>query len=285
MKATELLKLGNARLNKFPQNDVRLLLAHCLNTGYAGVSLYSEDVPCYAEMRYKELITRRGTGLPVPYIIGETEFMGLKFFVSRYVLIPRQETEILVEEVIRIIKSFTVYRLPSTILDIGTGSGNIAVSLAKYLGNVKIVAVDVSKAALRIAEKNAKLNNVSDKIIFWHADILSDPFLQCLPVVNYDIIVSNPPYIKSSEISDLPLEVRFEPQHAVDGGADGMKFYEKIIPESRKLLKKNGWLALEIGHWHSQQVKKIMHRCDYDKIKVMNDYSGEERVIYGQNCN
>jgi len=285
MKATQLLKLGNALLGEFPANDAGFLLAHCLKINHAEIPFCNAEVLRDIELRYRELIDKRKTGLPVPYITGETEFMGLKFFVSKDVLIPRQETEILVEKIIKITEPFTVYRPPFTALDLGTGSGNIAVSLARYISDIRVVAVDVSKNALATAEKNAKLNNVSDKIIFWHADILSDPFLKRLPLTEYDFIVSNPPYIKSSEIPGLPAEVRFEPQSAIEGGEDGMKFYERIVPESRKLLKKNGWLVMEIGHWHSRQVKKIMYRCGYDKINVLNDYSGEERVIYGQNCN
>jgi len=274
--------LGNARLDEAKSGDAKLLLAHCLDVSPSELFLFDKDVGQNAESRFLNMIDKRKRSIPVPYITGETEFMGLKFLIDENVLIPRQETEILVEEVMK----FTVCAGPMvTVLDIGTGSGNIAVSLAKCIKNIKVVAVDISKGALELAKKNAVLNNVADKIIFWHTDILKDPFLQCMPIIDYDLIVSNPPYIKSSEISVLPAEVRHEPLYALDGGSEGMSFYEKIIPDSRKLLKKDGWLAMEIGHWHSRFVKKIMHRCDYDKINVKKDYSGEERVIYGQNCN
>ncbi len=282
MKVTELLKLGKSQLNESGRGDAELLMAGCLGTGTLGLFLCKEEVSPPAEKRFIEMVAMRKTGMPVPYITGDTEFMGLKFFVDKNVLIPRQETEILVEKAIELAASS---RSHITALDIGTGSGNIAVTLARHFDDINVVAVDVSASALALAKKNAAANGVEDKIIFWHTDVLAGPFLQCLPIVQYDLIVSNPPYIKSSEIAQLPIEVRHEPLRALDGGGCGMKFYEKIIPGSRKLLKKNGCIAMEIGHWHSGQVKKIMRECGYDGISVIKDYSGEERVIYGQNHN
>lgn len=282
MKATELLKSGNHRPDNISPNDAKLLLEHCLGSRLLPAPLCDVDVPRDAELRYSDMLEKRKSGCPVPYITGETEFMGLRFLVDNNVLIPRQETEILVEEVLKLpLASGPVV----SILDIGTGSGAIAVSLARGIAGAKITAVDISAAALVIAGKNAALNDAAGKIRFLLADVLDERFPQTLPAGGFDLIVSNPPYIKSSEIQGLPAEVHFEPLGALDGGADGMKFYQKIIACGRRLLRKNGFLALEIGHWHSGQVKEIMERCGYSGIGILKDYSGEERVIYGQNNN
>ncbi|PKM70589.1 MAG: peptide chain release factor N(5)-glutamine methyltransferase, partial [Firmicutes bacterium HGW-Firmicutes-18] len=202
-----------------------------------------------------------------------------KFFVNKNVLIPRQETENLVEEVLKLLAT---HHLPLTILDIGTGSGNIAVSLAKHISSAKIIATDISKEALCVAKKNAKLNNVSDRITFLQSDLFSNYKLQTM---NYELIISNPPYIKSSEIKKLQKEIQHEPKIALDGGKDGLNFYKKIVPMSRKLLKKNGFLMFEIGYHHSKKIKKMMGADKFRNIKVVNDYSALERVIYGQNSN
>lgn len=211
--------------------------------------------------------------------------MGLKFFINKNVLIPRQETEILVEAIIKLVA--INYSTP-TILEIGTGSGNIAISLAKYIPTAKIVATDISEKALKIARRNAKLNNVFERISFLHSDLFPQLNTFCsskirakISLTGFDIIVSNPPYIRSSDIEKLQNEVKCEPRIALNGGGDGLNFYRRIIPESRKFLNNNGLLVFEIGNHHSEKVKKLLKKYGLKNIKIINDYQQQERVIYG----
>ncbi len=279
MNPTELLNYGKGQLGEKKSNDARILLNHCLKLEPSEFYFSEKNIKTCEKSSYQKLLDKRKKGLPTAYITEDTEFMGLKFFVNKNVLIPRQETENLVEEAIKLLAN---YYLPLTILDIGTGSGNIAVSLAKHISNAKIIATDISKEALRIAKKNAKLNNVSDRITFLQSDLFSNSKLRTM---NYELIISNPPYIKSSEIKKLQKEIQQEPKIALDGGKNGLNFYKKIVPMSRKLLKKNGFLMLEIGYHHSQKIKKMMEADKFRNIKTVNDYSQQERVIYGQNSN
>ncbi|MFH0948106.1 MAG: peptide chain release factor N(5)-glutamine methyltransferase [Elusimicrobiota bacterium] len=294
MNPTELLNYGKIQLGRKNSSDARILLEHCLKLKFAELYFSKKNIKNCERDAYQKLLNKRKKGLPTAYITGETEFMGLRFYVNKNVLIPRQETEILVEEVLKILPTShffatgePTWQLP-TIIDIGTGCGNIAVSLAKYIPNAKIVATDISKDALRIARKNAKLNNVSDRITFFQSDILnSTSNFQLLRhrrtyLATANLIISNPPYIKSSEIKKLQKEIQYEPKIALDGGKDGLNFYRKIIPLSRKLLKKNGFLMFEIGYHHSQEIKKQMELNGLKNIKIIKDYSQQERIIYGQ---
>ncbi|MBI5574696.1 MAG: peptide chain release factor N(5)-glutamine methyltransferase [Elusimicrobia bacterium] len=283
MNPAELLNYGNKHLGEKKLNDAKILLEHCLKLKPSKFYFSKKNIKTCEKNSYQKLLNKRKKGLPTAYITEETEFMGLKFFVNKNVLIPRQETEILVEAVLNLL---TAYHLPlTTILDIGTGCGNIAISLAKYIPDAKIVATDISKEALHVAKKNAKLNGVLDEITFFQSDIFESLTTYHLPLTTYDIIISNPPYIKSSEIKKLQKEIQHEPKIALDGGKDGLNFYKKIVPMSRKLLKKNGFLMFEIGYHHSKKIRKMLEADKFRNIKIINDYSRQERVIYGQNNN
>jgi len=265
-----------------PVRDIKLLLGFCMGIADKEIYLCEKTVLREQENKFKILLENRMRGVPAPYLIGETEFMGLKFVVDENVLIPRQETEILVEN---IIKTASVWRGPVSILDIGTGTGNIAVSLAKFLPGATVHAVDVSSNALEIARKNAFVNSVEDKITFVEMDIFSDSSAHKILKKQFDIIVSNPPYINSEDMKNLPVEVRHEPVIALHGGDNGMTFYERIIPLAKMLLSDAGYLFFEIGYHHSGRVKKIMRDCLFTDMHVIKDYSGEERVLYGKNIN
>ena len=215
------------------------------------------------ENRYLFALEQLSKGSPVEYIIHKKEFMKLNFFVDENVLIPRQDTEILVEEVIGIAQKINAKK----ILDLCTGSGAIAISLAKYLPQSEITAIDISKEALKIANKNANINEVQNQIKF----INSDMFEQ-LQNEKFDIIVSNPPYIKRTVIEDLDEEVKKEPHIALDGGEDGLYFYKKIVKQSNKYLKKDGYLCLEIGF---DQKKEVIELIEDEKI-FENTYSKKD---------
>lgn len=220
--------------------------------------------------KINDAVEKRLKHIPLAYIFGETEFYGLKFIVSKDVLIPRIDTEILVEKIIDEINS----RNESVeVLDIGTGSGAIAVTIAKET-KAKVAAVDVSENALMIAKKNAEINNV--KVNFIHSNLFENV------KEKFDIIVSNPPYIESAEINKLMPEVKdFEPILALDGGETGLEFYEKIVENAGKYLKSHGKLFFEIGYNQGEAVSKLM-KDKFKNITCLKDYSGNDRVVIGE---
>jgi len=220
------------------------------------------------------ILKKRMQGEPIQYILGRTEFMGLEFKVTPDVLIPRPETEILIEKAIEIVHS---PQCPSvhSILDIGTGSGCIAVSLAKFLPGVKIIATDISENAIKIARQNALLNNV--KVDFLESDLFANPELRAM---SYDLIVSNPPYIRGAEIETLQPEIQYEPRIALDGGADGLGFYRRLVNDSPHYLKKSGFLIMEMGFNQKESIKNILLNCqDFEIIELIKDYNNIDRVI------
>ena len=221
--------------------------------------------------KYFKAIEKLNKGIPLQHITHQQEFMKMNFYVNENVLIPRPDTEILVEEVIKIAKKMNAKK----ILDLCTGSGAIAISLAKYIENSQITATDISQEALVIAEKNAENNNVEKQIAF----LLSDLFKE-LPREKYDMIVTNPPYIKKEIVKTLTKEVQNEPLIALDGGWDGLDFYRKIIHQADDFLKFGGYLCLEIGY---DQKENVMNLIDKEE-KYRNTYSkqdlyGKDRVV------
>lgn len=266
-KVEEVLQMGREILknNDIDIRESRLLLAHALKIETS--DLIKKDYCTDEEVsEFLDMIERRINNVPFAYIIGHQEFMKLDFLVNENVLIPRSDTEILVEEVLK-------YR-KQKILDMCTGSGCIAISLAYYLEDANVSAVDISIDALEIAKKNAIINDVN--INFIESDLFSN--------INekYEVIVSNPPYIKKSVIKTLQDEVQKEPILALDGGESGIEFYERIIPEAKNFLCENGILALEIGYDQATCVKKLMEENNYNNIKIVKDLDQNDRVVIGQ---
>lgn len=223
------------------------------------------------EIKALSLVKRRLTHEPLQYILGFWEFMSLPFFVSPDTLIPRADTETLAEFVLSERRG-----LPTSLLDIGTGTGCIPISLAHFEKNFVCLGIDISAAALRVAEKNAERNGVSDRVSFEKCDILSE-----LPQNKYDAVVSNPPYIKSRDIGLLQTEVRdFEPRAALDGGDDGLIFYRRICGIAPKILKSGGLLAFETGFDQSADVSELM-KNDFKDIRTIKDLCGNDRVVAG----
>ena len=217
------------------------------------------------------LLKRRLAGEPLQYILGTQEFMSLPFFVTKDVLIPRQDTETLVEFLLSEKED-----LPLFVLDIGTGTGCIPIALAHFKKKFRLKGVDISEKALRLAKKNADTLGVSERVDFEILDILNET-----PKNKYDIIVSNPPYIKSTDIETLQSEVRlYEPHLALDGGSDGLIFYRRICDLAPKILKNNGLLAFEIGFDQADAVYNLMKK-DFKDIKVIKDLCGNNRVVAG----
>src|SRR3990167_4233843 len=222
--------------------------------------------------RFEELIERRGRNEPVSYIIGEKEFWSLKFKVTHDTLIPRPETEILVQAVLNIIScQLSVVSCQLNILDIGTGCGNIAVSIAVECRDCHIFAVDKSDASLSVAKKNAVTHGAAERITFFKGDLYSG-----LQYKDYfDIIVSNPPYIPTEDIEKLMSEVKdWEPRLALDGGKDGLEVIRRIIDGAQ-----GGCLAMEIGFGQADDVRHILEVSKFSDIKVIKDLSDIERVV------
>ena len=276
----ESLKLSTEYLEKKGIESARLnaelLLAEILNCKRLDLYLKFDQPLRENEVDiYREWISRRGKFEPLQYIIGRVEFYGMQFKVTRDVLIPRSETEILVEEVINFAKDKSGLR----ILDIGTGSGNIPIALAKNLTNAEITSVDVSANAIEVAKENALLNNVESKVEF----ILSDIYHLKIETDLFDIVVSNPPYISAEEYPTLQKEiVDYEPSIALTDSNDGLNFYRTITEKSKSFLKKEGKIFFEIGKEQFDDVEKILLKNNFLNIKITKDYQQIERVISGE---
>ncbi|WP_082812219.1 peptide chain release factor N(5)-glutamine methyltransferase [Clostridium sp. Marseille-P299] len=243
-------------------------------TGFSRVDFLlrgNEDMSDQEYQKLRELTAKRAAHVPLQHLIGTTEFMGLSFCVNEHVLIPRQETELLVEEVLKVCNGRTV-------LDMCTGSGCIIISLAT-LGNVKeAYAVDLSNEALAVASKNATLHNAN--ITFIQSDMFKDIKNNNNINTKFDIIVSNPPYIKTEDIKDLMQEVKeYEPYMALDGDEDGLKFYRIIANEAGNYLNEGGYLFLEIGYNQGEDVKQLLSERNFTNIKLLKDYAGLDRII------
>ena len=262
-------------ISSTPRLDVETLIQKVLDVDRLYILLNLERTLSKDEEKlFNEFINERLNNRPIAYIVGNREFMGLDFYVQEGVLIPRPDTEVLVEEVIELGKN----KGPINILDIGTGSGAITVSLAKYLENAKVTSVDISEIALEIGKRNATSNNVDDRITF----IKSDLFTNIDKNIKFDIIVSNPPYIKREVIETLDKQVKdFEPYNALEGGIDGLDFYRAITSQAKDYLKEGGILAYEVGHDQSEDVSKLMEKYGYTNIYTRKDLQQIDRVVIG----
>ena len=276
MTISEIIKKGMIELKNVnieePKLIARLLMQYVLNESRQYVIVNDmEQLDKAKEKQYLEEIKILKKGVPIEHITHQKEFMKLSFFVDKNVLIPRQDTEILVEEVINIAKKNNAKK----ILDLCTGSGAIAVSLAKYLPQAEITAIDISNEALKIAKKNAISNNVENQITFISSDMLTN-----LNEEKFDIIVSNPPYIKTNVIKNLDIQVQNEPYIALDGGKDGLDFYKKIINESYQYLKYNGYLCLEIGFDQKIDVIELIENTEsFTGTYSKKDLFDNDRII------
>ena len=267
-----------------PRLTIELLLAHLLEKKRLDLYLEFErelDEGTLAKLR--ELVKRRAGGEPLQYITGETEFYGLKFMVDKRVLIPRAETEMLVETVVKRLKpadGTPVDRaLPTTIIDVGTGSGCIAIALAKKLPTAEISALDISPDALEVARGNAALHQVEKKVRFFEGDLLEGVPSSFVA----EKIVSNPPYIADGELAKLPKEVRgFEPVRALAAGEDGLKVIRRLVMNAKRALSASGFVALEIGAGQREAVEGIFGQQGYAVVEVVKDLQGHERVVVAQ---
>lgn len=256
--------------------DAQLLLGNVL----AKDKLYiitnrDKNVSIKDEKEYLELIEKRKNRMPIKYILGETEFMGLDFNVEEGVLIPRGDTEVLVEELLSIINEDDELN----ICDLCSGSGAIGISLANYRKKIMVEEIDFYDIPEKITKKNIIKHGLEDRVKFIKSDLLKESINE---EKKYDIIVSNPPYIKADEISNLMDDVKkYEPHTALDGGDDGLIFYRRIVEESKVTLNKGGILAFEIGHDQGEEVSNLMNEAGFYNIKLVKDLAGLDRVVLG----
>jgi release factor glutamine methyltransferase len=259
-------------------NEAEILFTEVLKCNRA--SLYLDRgilLGAEAGSRISSVLKRRAAGESLYYILGKTEFMGLEFRVTPDVLVPRPETELLVETAVSYASGDRSPGAPVNILDIGTGSGCIAVSIAKLLKTSIITATDISRTALDVASTNAGDLGVEDRIEFVRADLFPPHGPQS---ALYDIIVSNPPYIRTGDIKGLSPEVRSEPFEALDGGADGLDFYRAIISSAHRYLAPRGALLLELGFDQAHAVRQLIEDSKNYRVKeVIRDYNNIQRVI------
>ena len=249
--------------------DAWFLLAHVFGINRVDYLLDGQkELQKDKTLEYMELVRKRASHIPLQHLTGTQEFMGLEFEVNEHVLIPRQDTEILVEEVLRVSED-------KSVLDLCTGSGCILISLAK-LGRIKSgVGIDISDNALQVAGRNAKRLNADVTLI--NSDLYKNVGGK------YDIIVSNPPYIKTTDLVSLMPEVRdHEPRPALEGGRDGLTFYKRIIKDLDRFLNPGGYVFFEIGYDQGEAVKEMLQLAGFIDVCIKKDFSGHDRVVYGQ---
>lgn len=255
-----------------PRLEAELLLADLLDLDRVGLYL-NFDRPLNEEERtaFRDRVGRRSRREPTQYILGRTEFWSLPFKVTPAVLIPRPDTEILVEEALKLSRS------GGSILDVGTGSGAVAVAVAKELPTATVVGIDLSPEALAIARENAGENGVGDRIEFRQGD------LRNLPKTRFDLIVANPPYVKTGDFGQLMPEVRdYEPVLALDGGPDGLDALRALADQAPELLNPGGWLLLEVGEGQAEPVQGLLNNAGMEDIFMRNDLGGIPRVVGGR---
>ena len=284
MVIQELLKWGTDALEKIeysdPRQETRLILAQLLGVDRSYLYAHGDlEVPDYIKDKFIMIIDRRRAGEPLQYILGTQEFMGIELKVDKGVLIPRGDTELLVEWILSYIDEKLDGR-PYRMLDIGIGSGSIALAVAYHRPDGQIIGVDISREALKIAEENRKRIQL-DNVSFMESDLFSS--LEKEYLVSFDIIVSNPPYIPEREIESLQIEVRLhEPRLALSGGEDGLDYYRKITAEAGKYLAKDGILIYEIGAGQGADVADIMKTNGFKEITVIKDLEDRDRIVAGR---
>ncbi len=264
-----------------PNINAEILLAHALSCDRIELHTNPGKIINDGDIsKYKTLINKRANHVPLQYITVHVEFMSLDFVVDEHTLLPRQDTEILVETVLNKIKNKTFSNKTMTIVDIGTGCGNIAISLASNLKNVQVYASDISRDALAVAGINVRRHKVADRVHLLHGNLFeaSNGYLDR---GNVDFIVSNPPYVREADWNKLEPEINeHEPREALVGGKDGLRFYKRIIREAPEWLKPEGFLILEVGETQAETITKLIEtEGHFEKIEITKDLQKIDRIV------
>lgn len=273
MTFREAMYFGEEKLNTAgivdAKSDAWLLLTYVCKIDRTFYYVHmDEEMSSELLAEYEAILNKRAEHVPLQYITGEQEFMGIPFHVNEAVLIPRQDTETLVEEALKLI------RPGMKVLDMCTGSGCILISILKNVVDVQGFGYDISKQAINVAKENAKLNNVN--AVFERSDLFDEV------MDTFDVIVSNPPYIPTDVIGGLMPEVAvYEPMQALDGKEDGLHFYRRIVKDALEFLKPEGKLLFEIGHDQGETVPALMREAGYKDVRVIKDLAGNDRVVIG----
>lgn len=275
----ELIDYGVKELQKSDTAllDARLILSKVIKKDKLFIILNRDyKLETNQKVEYLQLIDQRKKNKPVKYILGECDFMGLDFYIEEGVLIPRSDTEVLVQEVLKYIDESQEIK----VCDLCTGSGAIAISLAYYRKNIEVDAVDYFEKPEKVTKINIEKHKLRERVTFIESDLLSDVIKKGK---KYDILVSNPPYIKRVEIEKLMNDVKdYEPDEALNGGEDGLYFYRRIISQSKEVLVQNGILAFEIGYDQGEQVRNLMENNNFEDVYVVKDLAGLDRVVIGK---
>lgn len=267
--------MGNIKIEdlieEYDNLEGRLILSHLMNLNYTALMLMlRENASEKIVNEFREIVKRRKNGEPLQYILGIWNFYGREFYVGREVLIPRPETEILVEKVLGYVED------GMEILDIGSGTGIISITIAKEKPKTKVYGVDVSQQAYDMSKRNAiKLNA---KNVSYELGNLYEPYFE----KKFDIIVSNPPYISKKEIKTLEKELKYEPELALYGGEDGLFYYRKIIAQANDHLKDGGYIFFEIGHNQKYDIVKLLEAENFSEIESFKDYNNFDRIVLGR---
>ncbi|MGL5084917.1 MAG: peptide chain release factor N(5)-glutamine methyltransferase [Clostridium sp.] len=269
------LKLKEVHIETYSL-DTQLLLGKVINRDRVYlITNRDEKVDEKLEKEFLALLNKRINKMPISYILGETEFMGLDLYVEEGVLIPRGDTEVLVEEVLKLVST----ELELDVCDLCCGSGAIGIALAHYRNNINVDLIDYYDIPQKVTMKNLQRHKFENRVNFIKSDLLATPIEDNK---KYDFIVSNPPYIKESVIETLMDDVKkYEPHTALSGGEDGLVFYKRIIKESTQILNVNGILAFEIGHDQAEELNTLMSEVGFKEIKVIKDLAGLDRVVLG----
>jgi release factor glutamine methyltransferase len=300
MKALDKLKEATEFLQRCGIEDAgreaEIILAHCLGTDR---TIFFRDNPIIGKDEHEkidEFLKRRSQREPLQYILEYVDFYGIKIKVGKGVLIPRPETEFLVEEAIKIIRiqdsgfriqknseltlnsSLITHHLSLFILDLCTGSGCLALAMARKFPDAQVYGTDISEVAIRYAKENAEINGINN-VIFLQGNLF-EPIAQLVMPVIFDLIISNPPYIKRNDIKNLQPEIKdWEPIEALDGGEDGLDYYRAVIPKAGDYLKEGGYLMLELGVSQADAVSNIAEQAGFVNISRIKDYAGIERIL------
>ena len=270
-----------------PRLDAEVLLASAWGRERADLLIFSEDrVPKEVQVVFLDLLKERSKGIPVAYLTGEKEFMSLDFYVNFDVLIPRPETELLVERVLKFLAELDKPlkgEEEQLLADVGWKPGAVAVSLAPtHNPQVKVFAIDISRKALKTAASNAERHGVKGRVRFLQGDLIS-PLLEQGYIGMGTAVAANLPYIPTADLPGLPIDVQYEPKNALDGGKDGLEHCRRLIPQAGLFLAPGGLLACEIGVGQGEVLAGLLEQEGWNRVEVLNDYAGRERVVTAVN--